>query len=202
MPTDPATVGVTMTTDRDFVANADGSLIRFGENLTIAGRYPQYTLTGRFGGVEVELHLTNTDKVTWFVHSPVYKHLSLLTEYRGRFQTTSGGTDVEGLCAFEYGACPSPYQVRSTPLPPSLKAPLDRFFYQIVNLGPDDQVLLSQHCVGGRPFISTALHRSRHSYGRSLGRTEFRVEQYQPGPAKRSTVAVTRSTSTDAASYS
>lgn len=170
------------STDHDFVSRPDGSLVQFGDDLTLAGRYPNYTLTGRFGGVEVDLRLTNTDKVTWFVRNPFYKHLSLLTEYRGRFVADSGGLDVEGLCAFEYGACPSPYQLRSTPLPPALKAPLDLFVYQIINLGPDDQVLLSHHCIGGRPFISTALHRSRSSYGISLGRAEFRVEQYRPQP--------------------
>jgi len=170
------------STGRDFEATPDGSLIRFGDDLRLAGRYPRYTLTGRFGGVGVDLELTNTDKVTWFVRNPAYKHLSLLTEYRGRFQTTSGDTDVDGLCAFEYGACPSPYQLRSTPLPPALKAPLDLFVYQIVNLGAEEQVLLSHHRIGGKPFITTALHRGRNSYGRSLGRAAFRVEQWRPQP--------------------
>ena len=128
------------STARDFVSRPDGSLLQFGEDLTLSGRYPHYRLTGRFGGVEVDLDLTNTDKVTWFVRNPVYKHLSLLTEYRGRFSTKSGAEDVAGLCAFEYGACPSPYQLRPTPLPTALKAPLDLFVYQIINLGPDDQV--------------------------------------------------------------
>lgn len=170
------------STAGDFTATPDGSLVRFGDDLTLAGRYPSYHLTGRFGGVETELRLTNTDKVTWFVRNPVYRHLSLLTEYRGRLSTDSGTTDVAGLCAFEYGACPSPYQLRSTPLPTSLKAPLDLFVYQIINLGHDDQVLLSHHCIGGRPFITTALHRSRNTYGRSLGRAEFRVERYREAP--------------------
>lgn len=170
------------STDRDFTSTPDGSLVRFGDELTIAGRYPDYRLSGRFGGVEADLQLTNTDKVTWFVRNPVYKHLSLLTEYRGRFSTASGTRDVAGLCAFEYGACPSPYQLRSTPLPPALKAPLDLFVYQIINLGPDDQVLLNHHCIGGQAFITTALHRGRNAYGRSLGRAEFRVEQYRQTP--------------------
>lgn len=170
------------STDRDFVSKPDGSLVKFGEDLSISGSYPQYHLSGRFGGVQADLHLTNTDKVTWFVRNPVYKHLSLLTEYQGRFSTAAGSTEVQGLCAFEYGACPSPYQLRATPLPSSLKAPLDLFVYQIINLGPDDQVLLSHHRIGGRPFITTALHRGRNSYGRSLGHTEFRVEQYRPEP--------------------
>ena len=158
---------------RDFFSKPDGSLVRFGDALTISGRYPGYHLTGRFGEVSADLRLTTSDTVTWFVRNPVYKHLSLLTEYRGRFSTASGTHEVSGLCAFEYGACPSPYQLRSTPLPSAFKAPLDLFVYQIINLGPDDQVLLSHHCVGGRPLISTALHRSRNGHGRSLGGKAF-----------------------------
>lgn len=119
---------------RDFVSEPDGSLVRFGDALTIAGRYPHYRLTGRFGDVEADLRLTTSDTVTWFVRNPVYKHLNLLTEYRGRFSTASGVQEVSGLCAFEYGACPSPYQLRSAPLPAALKAPLDLFVYQIINL--------------------------------------------------------------------
>jgi hypothetical protein len=170
------------STRRDFISEPDGSVIRFGDALTISGRYPDYRLTGRFGGVDADLRLRNTDKVTWFVRNPVYKHLSLLTEYRGTLSTAADTSAVAGLCAFEYGACPSPYQVRSRPLPPALKAPLDLFVYQIINLGPDDQVLLSHHCIGGAPFITTALHRSRNTYGRSLGQAEFRVEQYRETP--------------------
>ncbi|MGI9125237.1 MAG: DUF6670 family protein, partial [Mycobacterium sp.] len=170
------------STASDFVSNPDGSLVRFGDDLTITGGYPEFHLTGRFGGVEADLRLTNTDKVTWFVRNPVYKHLSLLTGYRGRFTTPGGAVDVEGLCAFEYGACPSPYQLRSPPLPPSQKAPLDYFVYQIINLGPDDQVLLSHHCIGGTPFITTALHRGRNHYDLDLGHAEFEVVQYRDAP--------------------
>lgn len=167
---------------RDFVSEPDGSLMRFGDALTIAGRYPHYRLTGRFGDVEADLRLTTSDTVTWFIRNPVYKHLSLLTEYHGRFATASGSQEVSGLCAFEYGACPSLYQLRSAPLPAALKAPLDLFVYQIINLGPDEQVLLSHHCVGGRPFISTALHRRRNGHGSSLGRAEFEVLEYRQEP--------------------
>ena len=171
------------STARDFVSRPDGSLLQFGQELTIVGRYPHYHLTGRFGGVEADLRLTNTDRVNWFFRSPVYKHLSLLTEYRGTFTEPSGRrSDVAGLCAFEYGACPSPYQVLSKPLPRSLKAPLDLFVYQIINLGPDDQVLLSHHHIGGRPMITTALHRGRDDHGRGFDRAEFRVEQYRAAP--------------------
>ncbi|MCB1287183.1 MAG: hypothetical protein KDB47_05715 [Mycobacterium sp.] len=169
------------STASDFVSHADGSLLRFGDDLTISGHYPDYHLGGRLGGVDVDLRLTNTDKVNWFFRNPVYKHFSLLTEYRGYFTETDSGrrTDVEGLCAFEYGACPSLYQLRSTPLPSGLKAPLDYFVYQIINLGSDDQVLLSHYCLGGQPFMTTALARSRNEFGRRFEHAKFRVEEFQ-----------------------
>lgn len=165
----------------DFISRPDGSLMKFGDDLTICGGYPRYRLTGRFGGVEMDLELANTDKVTWFVRNPLYKHLSLLTEYRGWLATSSGRTEVSGLCAFEYGACPSPYQLLPRPLPPALKLPLDSFLYQIVNFG-DDQVLLGHHCIGGTPVISHALHRGRNHYSSDLGPAEFHVEQYRDAP--------------------
>lgn len=169
------------STSSDFVSRPDGSLIKFGDDLTIAGGYPHYHLTGRAGGVDVNLRLTNTDKVNWFFRNPVNKHFSLLTEYRGSVTETYSGrrTDVDGLCAFEYGVCPSVYQMRSRALPSGLKAPLDYFVYQIINLGPDDQVLLSHYCIGGAPFMTTALHRGRHRYGQRFRRADFRVERYR-----------------------
>lgn len=172
------------STASDFVSRSDGSLIRFGDELTIAGGYPEYHLTGSFGGVHADLRLRNTDKVNWFFRNPVYKHFSLLTEYSGRFTETASGqhVEVEGLCAFEYGACPSVYQLRSTPLPPGLKAPLDYFVYQIINLDADTQVLLSHYCLGGRPFMTTALQRGRSEFGRRFRHAEFRVEGYRPAP--------------------
>lgn len=174
------------STASDFVWHSDGSLLRFGDDLTICGRYPDYHLRGRLGGVDVDLRLTNTDKVNWFFRNPVYKHFSLLTEYRGEFTETDSGrqTRVEGLCAFEYGACPSLHQLLSRPLPSGLKAPLDYFVYQIINLDSNHQVLLSHYRLGGQPFMTTALLRSRTEFGRRFAHAEFRVDGFQSAPVE------------------
>lgn len=102
---------------RDFTAAADGSDIRFGDDLKLTGGYPGYRLTGLLGGVAVELDLRCHDTVSWFFRSPVYKHLSLLTDYRGTLTTDDETVEVSGLCSFEYGACPSPYLAAAKPLP-------------------------------------------------------------------------------------
>ena len=92
-------------------------------------------MTGRFGGVDVDLTLTNTDTVTWFVRNPVCKHLSLLTDYRGHFD---GRPDHRRR---------RPVRIRIRGLPEplpaalhtvaaiALKAPLD-LSHQIISLTP------------------------------------------------------------------
>ncbi|GED99213.1 DUF6670 family protein [Gordonia crocea] len=166
-----------------FTSNPDGSLVRFGDDLTIAGGYPEYTVPGRLGGVDVDLQLTCHDKVNWFFRTPVYRHLSLLTDYRGTFTHEGVATPAEGICAFEYGACPSPYVARKTPLPPSVKAPLDYFVYHIVNLDENNQILLSQYGIGGQPLMSTALYCSRTVYGTRFDDVSFEVTSLRDEPA-------------------
>ncbi|WP_051026466.1 DUF6670 family protein [Nocardia higoensis] len=58
---------------------------------------------------------------------PVYKHLGLLSRYEGHITLAGERQDVEGLCSFEYGACPSAHLLRDAPLPATLEAPLDHF---------------------------------------------------------------------------
>ncbi|AOD23639.1 hypothetical protein RBB84_10260 [Rhodococcus sp. D-6] len=116
---------------------------------------------GRLGTVDVALTPTDTDTVSWFFRSPLYKHFGLLTEYEGTFTHQGRSVTADGLCSFEYGAIPSPYLMRSTPLPPAAKAPLDHFVYQIVDLDADTQILLSRYAIGDRPFMTTAILRTR-----------------------------------------
>ncbi|MBM7461148.1 DUF6670 family protein [Rhodococcus coprophilus] len=168
--------------DDTFVAAPDGSALRFGDDLTLTGGYPHFRLEGRLGDVEITLRLTNTDKVSWFFRNPVYKHFGLLTEYAGAITHGGSTVDVEGLCSFEYGACPSPYLVRDAPLPASFKAPLDYFVYQIVNLDADNQILLSRYSIGGTPLMTTALHRSRDRYGTRFEDVSFEVLALRDAP--------------------
>jgi len=165
-----------------FVAEPDGSLVRFGDDLTLTGSSPEYRLAGRLGGVDIALRLTNTDKVSWFFRNPVYKHFGLLTEYDGTITHRGTTAEVNGLCSFEYGACPSPYLLRDRPLPAALKAPLDYFVYQIVNLDADNQILLSRYSLGGVPFMTTALHRSRDRYGTRFENVSFEVVRLRDSP--------------------
>ncbi|MEU5843239.1 DUF6670 family protein [Rhodococcus sp. NPDC047139] len=165
-----------------FVSSPDGSLVQFGDDVRLTGRFPRYELVGRLGGVDVALTLTNTPTVSWFFRSPVYKHFGLLTEYEGTFTCDGHTIAAEGLCSFEYGAMPSPYLVRSTPLSPAAKVPLDLFVYQIADLDADTQILLSHYTIGGRPLMTTAILRTRTGYGTRFRDVKFDVLELRDEP--------------------
>lgn len=128
---------------------ADGSAVCFGEAVQIRGGYPHYEVRARYAGFELDLSIRNTDRVAWFFKSAVYDHHSLLSEYTGELRWRGKAKAISGLCTFEYAAGPGLYQLREKPLPAALKAPVDYFTYQIINLDPRTQLLLTKFGVLG-----------------------------------------------------
>lgn len=164
--------------DRDCDMQADGSLIRFGQDLTISGSYPHYQVSARYAGFELDIDIHTTDKVTWFVKTPIYDHLSLLSTYRG-FLTWQGQRQaISGLCTFEYAASISPYLLNDKPLPDALKIPLDFFTYHIINLDDQTQILFNKTQVNGVTAMSQAYLRSLDAYNQNY-QAEFEVLTYQ-----------------------
>jgi hypothetical protein len=168
---------------RDGRFSDDGGEIRFGREVEITGSYPNYKVEVAVEDFTLSIDIENTDKVSWFFHSPVYKHMSLLSHYRGQVAIGEDRQQIEGLCAFEYGACPSPYLLRSKPLPTRFKAPLNHFVYHIINLDPTHQVLLSQYSIAGRPLMTFALLRSTDAYTSVHHDTTYEVLEYRPAEA-------------------
>lgn len=161
----------------------DGRLIRFGDDVIIRGGYPEYHVQAKLGGHEIELQILNTDKVSWFIKNPVYEHLSLLSEYRGMICGPTGAFTVSGLCAFEYGACVSPYVLRDQPLAWRHKVPLDFFFYNIINIDEKTQLLLSFCTMKGLSVHRSVLIRGLDRYTRTWRDVDVNVEEYHPEPA-------------------
>lgn len=134
---------------RDCEIREDGSAVCFGNAVQIRGGYPHYEVRARYAGFELDLSIRNTNRVTWFFKSAVYVHHSLLSEYTGELRWQGSTTELAGLCTFEYAAGPGLYQLRETPLPPALKAPVDFFTYQIINVDARTQLLLTKFGVLG-----------------------------------------------------
>lgn len=160
----------------------DGSHIQFGKDVTITGTYPEYKVQSSWGNFELDIALTCSDKVSWFVKNPIYDHLSLLSQYEGSVRLAGRSQCISGLCTFEYACCPSPYLLTATPLPDKLKVPLDFFTYQIVNLPQDRQLLFAMAMVKGVPILKAAYLRSLLNYSATFREVDFEVEQYQTAP--------------------
>lgn len=169
---------------RDCDMSENGGRVRFGREVEITGCYPDYRVQARWDDFALDIRLTCSDNVTWFVHNPLYKHLSLLSRYEGGVRLGGAAQDIAGLCTFEHAAAPSPYLLRDRPLPFRRKLPLDFFTYQIINFPDGEQLLLVQAMLLGRPLITAAYRRSQHSRSRTLRDVSFAVLAWQDEPAR------------------
>jgi len=164
--------------DHDCDMRADGSLIQFGQDLKITGSYPDYHVSASYADFELEMDIHNTDKVSWFIKSAVYDHLSLLSTYSGHLKWQGESQAISGLCTFEYAASLSPYLLKDKPLNDTLKIPLDFFTYQIINFDERTQLLLNCTRINGIKAISKAFLRSLDHYNKSYD-ADFEVLTYQ-----------------------
>ena len=122
---------------------ADGGRLEWGSDLVVEAAHPTYAVHARYDAFTVDLAVTATPQVSWFVRNPAYDHLSLLATFTGTITDADGETAIDGLCTVEYARSASPQSLRRTPLPARFKLPLDFFTYQIVNLDERTQLLLT-----------------------------------------------------------
>lgn len=118
---------------------ADGSELRWGDELAIDVDLPRVTVRGRYPGFDVDLELEVSDQVSYFVKTPIYDHLSLTAPYTG----TVDGDPVEGVGTFEYARIRSHQALTRRAMPTALKLPIDFFTYQIIDIDPTTQILLT-----------------------------------------------------------
>ncbi len=162
----------------------DGSLLRFGDDYTISGLYPNFRLVSSRPGFAVDLELTATGEITWFAKSRPYDHLGLVTRYRGSITHEGTRTEVAGLCTYEYASGFMPYMVASRPLPSWLKFPVDFFSYQVIDLDADTQLLFATvGALGTRPALVGAYLRAAGKGVKRLGTSvRFEVLEHQREP--------------------
>jgi hypothetical protein len=156
----------------------DGSALRFGSDLAIEGQYPYFVVHRENGDVVVDLTISASETVTWFVDIPgVYEHWSLLCDYTGRIVQDATVTPISGLCTLEYARGSGPHA-----LPRALAAhatlPARRFTYQVLNLDAENQLLLTE-VLGplGIPILRTAYVRDRTGSTR-FGTARFTVSSH------------------------
>lgn len=135
-------VGLSLAQDCDL--QPDGSRLRFGDRVTIEGRYPEFAVRIAHPEVASGLVLRATGVVTHFARIPggLYDHWSLLCRYVGRI----GTVDARGLCTLEYA--------RGV----ALRLPFRSFVYSIVNIDDRIQLLMGQVLGPGRVPVQQVVH--------------------------------------------
>ncbi|WP_231748278.1 DUF6670 family protein [Burkholderia sp. ABCPW 14] len=129
---------------RECVVQRADTVVAFGDDLTIAGAYPRYTVKADYAHFGMDVAIDCTDIVSWFVHNVAYDHLSLLAKCSGTIRHGDRTTPIDTLCTFEYARMTTPQAWFAQPLSERWKLPLDFFTYQIVNLDDGVQLLLTE----------------------------------------------------------
>ncbi|HEU0191792.1 MAG TPA: DUF6670 family protein [Mycobacterium sp.] len=160
----------------------DGSTLRWRDDLELDIRLPSVKVRGRYAAFSVDLDLTVTRQVSFFVDTPIYQHLSLLAPYTGTITDTSGDTRISGLGTFEYARCVGHQSLSRKPVPPRLKLPVDFFTYQILQLDDRTQVLLTKVSARGHTACLLAHLRVLGGETTVFDDVVFDVT-YQPEPA-------------------
>jgi hypothetical protein len=128
----------TYSVRRDCDFAADGSRLRFGDDLLISARYPSVQVTRTDPPASLQLEATSA--VTRFMRIPgIYEHWSVLCRARGHV----GASEVDALCTFEYARGVSVHSVLDRRLPSALRVPVPFFTYHVLNVDGRTQLLFS-----------------------------------------------------------
>lgn len=144
--------------DCDFAA--DGSSLRWGDDLRVSADHPTYRLHGDYADFGADLEFTATEHVSYFVNMPGYQHFSLLAPYRGSIVDGDRRIEVSGIGTVDYARAISPQMTSRRPLAPRRRLPVDFFTYQILPLPDGTQLLLTDVRIAGASACRLAHVRS------------------------------------------
>jgi len=162
---------------QDCELRPDGSYLRFGDDLVIEGRYPNFTARRSGKAFNLGLKLKATDKIAHFAKmiGGIYDHWALLCEYTGQIEQNGVTTPLQGLCTFEYA--------RAANLP----LPFKFFTYQILNIDERTQVLMVEVRGPLNAVLQQRVYvRSLDDYGGAYTRGfDFTVSELEAEPVTR-----------------
>ncbi|NHA01089.1 hypothetical protein G5V59_17655 [Nocardioides sp. W3-2-3] len=167
---------------RDCESAPDGSRWRFGADLLLTGTYPSFRVHAAGDGLSVDLAVTASRVVTWFVDLPGYRHLSLLARYRGTIEHAGTPYDVAGLGCYEYACAPGLHLLTGRTVPRGLRLSMDFFTYQVLDIGEGAQPAPRRDRGGRPPGPAQRLPARRdRALGRAGPRRELRGARPPPG---------------------
>lgn len=157
----------------------NGSLIEFGEEVSISGTLPNIHLQGAYHGLSFDFELDVSKQISWFIKTPIYDHFSLLANFKGQLEYKGQVTPAEGLCTYEYARAMGAHGLVKKLLPVAYKLPLDFFTYQIINLNETTQLLLTKADILGQPAAYSLHVRHTDKAAEIYTNVEFKVIAHQ-----------------------
>lgn len=134
----------------------DGSHLKIGNDLLIEGSFPNYRIVIERPGLHLELDAECTGQVTWFTHSPIYRHLGYPARYRGTLTHEGTTQDVSGMLSLEHAQVWSLTALRDRNVPRRLKLPWNFFTYHVIQLNPETMLMLSRSEAFTKPVVTGA----------------------------------------------
>ena len=169
---------------RDCELREDGRLMRFGQELTITGRFPDYEVSIRHGELALDLTLACTNQPTTFVRNPLYDHVGYPARYRGTLTWQGATTPIEGVMSFEYARAAALTAFRDKPTPGWLKLPVSHFEWQVIKISDDTLLMFADASALGQPLLTSAyLKQLDGASERHVTRVTHEVLSYLPEAA-------------------
>ena len=157
--------------------------VEFGRESFLAEIEGSYHLVSERDDLQVDLWLTPTPAITWFAHSMLYQHFSVLMQYEGHLTQHGKRVEVKGLCTLEHWKAVSSSMLPSPIKPTTGLVPLDSFSYQVINIDDESQLVLAYIGFAGEPTYTAVSY--RHIDGTSIqydGEVAFQVIALKPDP--------------------
>lgn len=144
------------STSRDCDLHEDGSYMRFGRDLTIAGHFPEFAITVNRGDLHLEINAVCLDQPTTFVRNPIYDHLGYPARYEGTLTWKGTTTRIRGVLSLEYARASALTSFHDRPVPSYLKLPVTHFEWQVIKLSPDTLLMFAESSAFGKPLLTSA----------------------------------------------
>ena len=140
--------------------------IDFAEDSSLYEEDGNYRLVSNLADLKADLTLTPTDALTWFAHSSLYQHFSVLMKYSGTLTQQGKTIEISGLCTLEHWKAISVSMLPKQLLTHNLTLPLSSFSYQVINLNAEEQLVLAFISFAGEPAYTAVSY--RHVDGTSI----------------------------------
>ncbi len=140
--------------------------VDFNDDASLYEENGEYRLVSNLDDLKVDLTLTPTDALTWFAHSSIYQHFSILMRYSGSITQQGKTVQVSGLCTLEHWKAITVSMLPKSLLTSHVNVPLTSFSYQVINLDAESQLVLAFVGALGQPAYTAISY--RHIDGTSI----------------------------------